>query len=161
MKEIVVSVSGIESDMPIFRYLRKRRKCWLVSGEDDIATAIPRTHMSSAEVIFFQIDKWYSEEQVHGEYKKRKLVPDVCAQAQVNIGDSDFMHRYPNVTQWLNPTTNGWCEARFRATKDKHGYAIYIGHRSFSKEDMPCTSCNGYLQFTCKFSYHPEVCKEP
>lgn len=80
--------------------------------DDDVVKMMPRGKGDEADVFFFKLDRYISDDNLEKEYELRGLKPDPYAQAAVNEADPAFADEYPNGTHWKDK--NGkWCCAAF------------------------------------------------
>ncbi|RNJ51370.1 hypothetical protein [Methylocystis hirsuta] len=101
---------------------------------NDAAVAeMPRGDSDEAEVIFFKVGRWISDDDLEKEYELRGLVPaDPYALAAVNEQDPVFSVDYPNGTHWKN-ANDRWCYAAFdRWLNDDCGVHVHGSRNEWS-----------------------------
>jgi hypothetical protein len=77
-----------------------------------VVAGMPRGEGEEAEVCFFKLGRFVSDDDLDTEYQLRGLEPDPYAQAQANIDDPAFADSYPNGSHWKDKDGN-WCFLTF------------------------------------------------
>ncbi len=83
-------------------------KVFLVTGRKFFGNAytlssLPTGDKEVVDMVFFRVPGGTDHVGILEEYRKRKLVSDPRAQAQVNCDNPLFADKWPNVTFWLGP----------------------------------------------------------
>jgi hypothetical protein len=78
----------------------------------EVVNAMPRGDGEEAEVCFFKVGRFLSDDDLAREYELRGLVPDPYAQAAVNEADPAFADAYRNGTHWRDHD-GSWYRATF------------------------------------------------
>lgn len=80
---------------------------------DEVVATMPQGEGDEAEVIFFNLGRYISDDDLDKEYEKRGLVPtDPFSLAAVNEADLEFADDHPNGTHWKDANGN-WCYIAF------------------------------------------------
>jgi len=67
----------------------------------DVVAGMPRGEGEEAEVVFFNLGRYVSDEGLRDEYTARGLKPaDTYSLAKVNEDDASFADTHPNSTHW-------------------------------------------------------------
>lgn len=106
-----------------------------------VVQTMPRGQGEEVEVIFFNVGRWISDNDLQKEYELRGLQPaDPYSLAQVNEDDPGFSDEHPNGTHWQD-AEGRWCFATFyrwrgerrvdvnRSDRDWYGYWWFAGVR--------------------------------
>ena len=81
--------------------------------DSDVVAAMPKGAGGEAEVHFFKLDRYISDNDLEDEYASRGLKPaDPCSLAAVNEADPAFADEHPNGTHWKD-AKGKWCFAAF------------------------------------------------
>jgi len=85
----------------------------------DVVAAMPKGKGGKAEVVFFKLGHYVSDNDLEKEYELRGLKPaDSYSIAAVNEADPSFADEHSNSTHWMD--TNGkWCYIAFDRWFDK------------------------------------------
>ena len=85
-----------------------------IYSDGDVVVSMPKGESDKAEVFFFNLGRFVSDEELEKEYEKRGLkAADPYSLSAVNEDDPAFADSHPNGTHWKNE--NGkWCYAAFR-----------------------------------------------
>lgn len=80
---------------------------------DDVVAVMPKGEGDEAEVVFFKLGRYVSDDDLEKEYELRGLKPaDPFSLAAVNEADTAFADERPNGTHWKD--ANGkWCYIAF------------------------------------------------
>lgn len=97
--------------------------------DGDVVKTMPRGEGDEAEVVFFKLNRWISDDDLEKEYELRGCKPtDPYSLAAVNKADPAFADEHPNATHWKD--ANGkWCYAAFNRWYDERGVSV-DRHRS-------------------------------
>ncbi|MFA5942775.1 MAG: hypothetical protein WC798_03860, partial [Candidatus Paceibacterota bacterium] len=84
----------------------------------DVVAEMPKGEGAEANVVFFKLGRYISDDDLEKEYEMRGLVPvDPFALAAINEADPAFADEHPNCTHWKDK--NGkWCYTVFRRWGD-------------------------------------------
>jgi hypothetical protein len=96
----------------------------------DVVATMPRGEGSEAEVIFFKLGRYVSDNELEKEYELRGLKPaDPYSLAAVNEADPAFADGHLNCTHWQD--VNGkWCFSAF----DRWGGERSLGVRRLDSD---------------------------
>ena len=96
---------------------------------DSVVAEMPKGEGEETEVIFFNIGRVVSDNDLEKEYELRGLIPaDPYSLAAVNEADPAFADEHPNGTHWKDAGGN-WCFASFGLWVDDRRVLVYrIGH---------------------------------
>jgi hypothetical protein len=67
---------------------------------------------NDVEVVFFNLGRYASDDEVAAEFAKHGIEPDPYAVMAVNEADPEFSHIHPNATHWKDADGN-WCNVVF------------------------------------------------
>lgn len=89
-----------------------------------VVATMPKGDGSEANVKFFQVKRWISEDDLEQEFDKRGFRPaDPYELAQVNIDDPTFADKHPNGTHWKD-SEGKWCYIAFNRWGDVRGVDV-------------------------------------
>jgi len=90
-----------------------------------IVDAMPRGEGEETEVIFFNLGRYVSDDNLDKEYELCGLIPaDPYSLAAVNEADPTFADDHPNATHWKD-SSGKWCYAAFdRFDDDERGVFV-------------------------------------
>jgi hypothetical protein len=81
--------------------------------DKDVVKSMPKGEGAEVEVVFFNLGKWTSDDDLEREYELRGLkAADPYSLAAVNEADPVFADEHPNGTHWKNEKGQ-WCFATF------------------------------------------------
>jgi hypothetical protein len=89
-----------------------------------VVAIIPKGEGEEADVFFFKLNRYISDNDLEKEYELRGLKPDVYAQSAVNEADPVFADEHPNGTHWKDENGN-WCFAAFDRDGGERGVSVY------------------------------------
>ena len=99
---------------------------------NEVVATMPEGEGDEAEVIFFNLGHYVSDDDLDKEYKDRGLVPtDPFSLAAVNEADPEFADDHPNGTHWKDANGN-WCYIAFNRW---HGERIVNVSRNVRRWD--------------------------
>ncbi|MGJ0531845.1 hypothetical protein [Methylocystis sp.] len=95
---------------------------------DAVVADMPRGDGDEAEIFFFKVGRWISDDDLEKEYSSRGLVPaDPFSLAAVNEVDATFADDHPNGTHWKD-ADGKWCFATFyRWSDDERSVSVGRG----------------------------------
>jgi hypothetical protein len=95
---------------------------------DDVVASMPHGEGEDAEVVFFNLGRYISDDDLEKEYELRGLKPvDPYSLAKVNEDDPVFADTKSNATHWRD--SNGkWCYAAFRRWNVSERYVRVSRH---------------------------------
>ena len=92
---------------------------------DSVVAAMPRGEGDEADVHFFKIGQWTSDDDLEQEYAKRGLKPaDSYSLAAVNEADPGFADERPNGTHWKD-ADGKWCYIGFLRGGDERYVSVH------------------------------------
>ena len=92
---------------------------------DDVVKAMPRGTAEEAEVFFFPVKRYVSDEELEKEFELRGFKPaDPYSLAAVNEADPAFADEHPNATHWKD-ADGKWCYAAFSRWVDERNLSVY------------------------------------
>jgi hypothetical protein len=103
------------------------RKQFLDEGGKTLKT-LPRqdTGIEVVELYFFNPGRYLTRDEQEQELATYGLVPDYCAQIQVNIDDPSFADEHPNGAQWDNKDGQASFVAFGRWNVERHVYVLRV-----------------------------------
>lgn len=97
----------------------------------DVVAAMPRGEGNEAEVIFFKLDHYVSDDDLEKEYELRGLKPaDPYSLSAINEANPAFADEHPNATHWKG-TDNKWCYAAFDRWDDERDVGVCRNDRGW------------------------------
>ena len=91
---------------------------------NDVVAAMPKGAGGEAEVHFFKLDRYISDNDLEDEYASRGLKPaDPYSLAAVNEADPAFADEHPNSTHWKD-AKGKWCFATFYRWRDERELGV-------------------------------------
>jgi len=92
---------------------------------DDVVKTMPKGEGEEAEVHFFKLGRWISDDDLEQEFEVRGFKPaDPYSLAAVNEADPAFADEHPNSTHWKD--ANGkWCYAAFDRWYDERRVRVH------------------------------------
>ena len=123
--EVVRRVSGIDRALKpadvIAMVVATGRKKY---GDDKVIESMPKGEGEDAEVVFFTLGRYISDDDLEKEYEKRGLKPaDAYSLAAVNRDDPAFADEKPNCTHWKDGDGK-WCYVAFSRWGDVRGVSV-------------------------------------
>lgn len=92
---------------------------------DDVVRAMPKGVGDEADVFFFKLGRYVSDNELEKEYARRGLRPaDPYSLAAVNEADPAFADKHPNGTHWKD-MSDYWCYAAFGRWSVER--SVYVG----------------------------------
>ena len=99
----------------------------------DVVAAMPKGKGGKAEVVFFKLGHYVSDNDLEKEYELRGLKPaDSYSIAAINEVDPTFADEHPNTTHWKD-TNGNWCYIGFRRWNDRR--YVYVYRRAYNWYD--------------------------
>ena len=94
--------------------------------------AMPAGEREEVEVVFFNLGRLVSDEELEKQYELRGLRPaDPYSLAAVNETDASFADNRPNSTHWLDAKGN-WCYAAFSRWKGMRSVELIQSSRDWA-----------------------------
>lgn len=98
---------------------------------DDVVDAMPSDGSENAEVFFFSLNRFISDDSLKKEYANRGLIPcDPYILAKINKDTPEFGDDYPNATHWQD-SNDKWCFASFGCW-DELERRLHVDHGGLS-----------------------------
>ncbi|MEK7509154.1 MAG: hypothetical protein AAB605_00395 [Patescibacteria group bacterium] len=92
---------------------------------DAVVKTMPKGEGDEAEMHFFKLDRWTSDEDLKQEFDKRGFkAADPYSLAAVNEADPVFADTHPNGTHWKD-ASGKWCYAAFYRWHDPHHVHVH------------------------------------
>jgi len=96
-----------------------------------VVAAMPKGEGEQAEVVFFNLGRYVSDDDLEKEYEARGLKPaDPYSLAAVNEADPAFADEKPNSTHWKD-SEGKWCYAAFYRGVGERGLSVRRGDRGW------------------------------
>jgi hypothetical protein len=95
--------------------------------DSSIVKTMPTGEGEETEVVFFNLGRYISDDDLEKEYEIRGLKPDPYSQAAVNEADPAFADEHPNSTHWKDADGN-WCLLTFRGWREER--SVHVGRGS-------------------------------
>lgn len=90
-----------------------------------VVKSMPKAGHDEADVCFFPVKRWISDDDLVLEFETRGLKPvDPFTLAQANADDPAFADDHPNATHWKDASGN-WCCATFYRCSGERGVRVY------------------------------------
>lgn len=102
---------------------------------EDVVVAMPRGEGEEAEVCFFKLGRYVSDDKLAEEYELRGLNPaDPYSLAAVNEDDPTFADEHPNSTHWKD-ADGKWCYAAFNRWHAERNVNVHVHRRDHDWDD--------------------------